>query len=76
MKRALFLVVLASVAATGIKFRFMEFRHNCATALLETGADIHTVKEILGHSSITTTARYLALVDERKRAAVERLGFK
>jgi integrase len=65
---------LRAVAATGIKFRFMEFRHNCATALLEAGADIFDVQQILGHSSITTTTRYLALVDERKRAAIERLG--
>lgn len=60
-------------AATGIQFRFMEFRHNCATALLTAGVDIYTVKEILGHTNITTTARYLALVGESKRAALDKL---
>lgn len=59
--------------ATGIDFRFMEFRHNCATTLLRKGVDIYTVKEILGHSNISTTARYLAVVDELKRAALNKL---
>ncbi len=59
--------------ATGIDFRFMEFRHNCATTLLRKGVDIYTVKEILGHSNISTTARYLAVVDELKRAALDKL---
>lgn len=62
--------------ATGVDFRFMEFRHNCATALLAAGADIYTVKEILGHSNLTTTERYLKLVDERKRAALDKLDRK
>lgn len=54
-------------------FQFREFRHNCATRLLELGVDINTVKELLGHADITTTARYLKLVDERKRRAVQLL---
>ncbi len=48
-----------------INFRFMEFRHTCATTLLDAGIDIHTVKEILGRTKFTTTARYLALLNEK-----------
>ena len=40
------------------------------------GVDIETLKELLGHHSITLTQRYIHSNDERKRAAVELLSSK
>jgi site-specific recombinase XerD len=46
-------------------------RHSFATLILESGADIVTVSELLGHSSIATTNIYIKANPERMMAAVE-----
>lgn len=50
-------------------------RHTAATALLRDGANIRVVQAALGHSSITTTARYLRADDPEVRAAMRRLTY-
>ena len=42
-------------------------RHTFATRMLESGVDIHTLKELLGHASVTTTEIYLHLCDRARR---------
>ncbi len=54
--------------------RFHDLRHTFATRLVEKGADIETVRDLLGHHSITVTQRYTHSNDDRKRAAVELLS--
>ena len=65
----------AAVKRAGLKkTTFHTFRHSVATRLLENGADIVTVKEIMGHANIKTTLRYAHSNADRQRRAMEKLS--
>jgi integrase len=65
----------AALKDAGIEnFRFHDLRHTAGTRLAEAGADAFTIKDILGHASIQTSAIYVHATDEGKKRAINALG--
>ena len=76
----IFLIIKDLVKKAGIKKNISPhtFRHSFATHLVEGGADLRAVQEMLGHESITTTEIYTHLNRDFLRKTLEQFhpGFR
>jgi integrase/recombinase XerD len=68
----IFMMVKSLAAVTGLKKTISPhtFRHSFATHLVEGGADLRAVQEMLGHESITTTEIYTHLDREYLKGTI------
>lgn len=67
-----FMIIKDLASRSGIRTTISPhtFRHSFATHLIEGGADLRAVQEMLGHSSITTTEIYTHLDKDYLRSAI------
>jgi integrase/recombinase XerD len=47
-------------------------RHSAASILIKNGCDLMTLKELMRHEHLETTARYLTVLDSTKRSKLEK----
>ena len=68
----IYVIVKKAAALAGIQKKIgpHSLRHSFATHLIENGADISSIQQMLGHGSITTTERYLHMNDKHLQQTI------
>jgi site-specific recombinase XerD len=56
------------------KLRIHDLRHLCGSFLVMNGVDLETIRSILGHRDLSTTQRYLHVVNQHKKNAMNKIG--
>lgn len=56
------------------KLRIHDLRHLCGSFLVMNGVDIETIRSIMGHKDLSTTQRYLHVVNQHKKNAINKIG--
>jgi len=67
-------IVVGKAGLAGQGITPHKLRHTFATHLIRNGVDIRTVQELMGHSELETTAKYLHSDTRTKQTAVEKLN--
>jgi integrase/recombinase XerD len=72
-RQGAWLIVRKAGDRAGLRGRLFPhvLRHSCATHMLDRGADIRVVQELLGHASLSTTQVYTKVSPERLRVVYD-----
>jgi site-specific recombinase XerD len=70
---AIFRILIRRGKDAGVEIAPHDCRRSLASDLLDSGADLNVVKEILGHERIDTTARYDRRDEKAQQSAIARI---